>query len=179
MGQTLCPRHGAASLERVDASSPPPGDAGRIPASLGKRQESGPSWTGGATEAGTVVGLIRSQCESKLEPIRERRGGLCEWNQRGLDVQASGTGAEQVNGSEGAGQAGRPLPILVPPARSLGGSLICFWEGLPLTSLLAGTVPAVTVRVDPPEPKPAPLRKLFSLSCDGLRSHPPRTDFAL
>ena len=55
-----------------------------------------------------------------------------------------------------------------PPARSLGSSLVCFWEALPITSLLASRVPAVTVRVDPPRSQPAPLRKLVFLCHGGL-----------
>ena len=55
-----------------------------------------------------------------------------------------------------------------PLARSLGSSLVCFWDALPVTSLLASRVPAVTVRVDPRGSQPAPLRNLVFLCRDGL-----------
>lgn len=55
-----------------------------------------------------------------------------------------------------------------PLARSLGSSLVCFWDALPVTSLLASRVPALTVRVDLLGSQPAPLRNLVFLCRDGL-----------
>ena len=58
---------------------------------LGKHNELS-EWGGGEGASlrqglGPLEG--QSQCESKLNPVRERRGGQCRRNQRGLDGKAS------------------------------------------------------------------------------------------